>query len=58
VDNPNNVRREASRQFRNKKMEYLKANMMNLKLTVRSKISEISREASTILRRVDRLDLI
>jgi len=25
VDNPNNVRREASRHFRNKKKEYLKA---------------------------------
>ena len=37
VDNLSNVRREASRHFRNKKEEYLKAKLMNLKLTIRSK---------------------
>jgi len=31
----NNARREASRNFRNKKTEYLKAKFMNLKLTER-----------------------
>ena len=36
-DNLSNVRREASRHFRNKKEEYLKAKLMNLKLTIRSK---------------------
>ena len=37
VDNLSNVRPEASRHFRNKKEEYLKAKLMNLKLTIRSK---------------------
>jgi len=32
-DNLNNVRREASRNFRNKNTEYLKAKFMNAKLT-------------------------
>jgi hypothetical protein len=31
VDNPNNVRHEASRHFRTKKKEYLKAKLMNMK---------------------------
>jgi len=35
VDNQNNIRREASRNFRNKKTEYLKAQFMNFKLTER-----------------------
>ena len=39
VDNRNNVRRGSSRHLRNKKKEYLKAKLMNLKLTVRSEIS-------------------
>jgi len=30
VDNLNNVRREASRHFRNKKKEYLKLNLRNV----------------------------
>jgi hypothetical protein len=33
VDNLNNVRREASRHFRNKRKEYMEAKMINLKLT-------------------------
>jgi len=37
----NGVRHEASRQFKNKKRDYLKAKMMNLKLTVQSKISDL-----------------
>ena len=35
VDNLNNVRREASRHFRNKKKAYLKAKFEEPKLTVR-----------------------
>ena len=35
VDNLNTVRREASRHFRNKKKEYLRAKLRNLKLTIR-----------------------
>jgi len=34
VDNLKNVRREASRCFRNKKKAYLKVNFRNLKITV------------------------
>jgi hypothetical protein len=33
VDSLNSVRREASRHYRNKKKEYLKIKLMNLKLT-------------------------
>ena len=39
VDNPNNVRHEASRHFRNKKEEYLKAKIEELKTN--SKIKNI-----------------
>jgi hypothetical protein len=35
VDNLNNVRREVSRHFRNKRKEYLKLKLRNLKLTVK-----------------------
>jgi len=35
VDNLNNVRHEASRHFRNKKKEYLKAKIDEFKLRVR-----------------------
>jgi hypothetical protein len=35
VDHLNNASREASRHFRNKKKEYLKGKIMNLKLTLR-----------------------
>jgi len=38
-DNPNNVRREVSRQFRNKKKEYLKTKIE--KLETNSKIKNI-----------------
>ena len=41
VDNLNNVRRDASSHFRNKKKAYLKLKSRNLKLTVRSTISGI-----------------
>jgi len=43
VDNLNNVRCEASRCFRNKKMEYLQAKVTNLKLTVTQRISHLYR---------------
>jgi hypothetical protein len=32
IDNENNARREANRHFRNKKLEYLKAKIVPLKL--------------------------
>ena len=38
VDNLNNVRREASKHFRNKRRNIRKLNFRNLKLTVRSEI--------------------
>jgi hypothetical protein len=58
LDYLNNVRREASRHFRNRKKEYLKAKLMNFKLNVRSKISETCIGTSMILRRVASLELI
>jgi len=57
VDNLNNVRPEASTHFRNKKNIW-KLKLINLKLTVRSKISENCIGASMILRRVTSLELI
>ena len=54
----NNVKREASRHFRKKKREYLKAKLMNLKQNVRSKILGTCIGASMILRRVTSLELI
>jgi len=39
-----------------KKKEYLRAKMMNMKITVRSKISETCIGASTALRRVTSLE--
>ena len=57
ADNLNNVRREASRHFRNKKKEYLKAKIDNLRLTVRQKkVTCIG--ASMILRRVTNLEIM
>ena len=41
VENLNNVRREASRHFRNKKKEYLKAENDELEINSKIKISEI-----------------
>ena len=43
VDNLNNVRREASRHFRKKRRNIRKLKLMNLKLTVRQKISDLCR---------------
>jgi hypothetical protein len=39
-DNLNNVRREVSRYFRNKKREYLKDKIMRLQQTVETRTSE------------------
>jgi len=39
VDNLNNVSRDASRHFSKEKKENLRAKMMNMKITLRSKIS-------------------
>jgi len=41
VDSLNNIRRDASRHFRNKNKAYLKAKLRNLKLPVRPAISYI-----------------
>jgi len=57
VDNLKNVRREASRHFRNKNKEYLKSKM-KMKLTVRTRISEACIGASMTLSRVTSLEMI
>jgi len=57
IDNLNNVICKASRHFRNKE-EYLKLKSINLKLTVRHKISEICIGASMTSKRSYRLELI
>ena len=58
VDNLNNVRREASRQFKNKKKAYLKAKIEELETN--SKIRKIGTctGASMTLRKVTSLELI
>jgi methionyl-tRNA synthetase len=58
VDNLDNVRREAKIHFRNKKKEYLKLKLMNLKQTVRTRISETCLGASMTLGRVTSLELM
>jgi len=58
VDNLNNVRREVSRHFRNKKKAYRELNLRNLKLTVRYKILGTCIGASITLRRGTSLDVI
>jgi len=50
MDYLNNVRYETSRYFRNKKKEYLKANIDELELTIRSKISGTCVGASMTLK--------
>jgi hypothetical protein len=54
LDNLKNARQEASRHFRNKKREYLKAKINEL---VRIRISENCIEESMTLRRVTSLEL-
>jgi hypothetical protein len=58
VDNPNNVRREASRHIRNKKKESLKVKIDGLGTNSKIKISETCMGTSMILRRVTNLELI
>jgi hypothetical protein len=57
-DNLNNIRREASRHFRNKNKEYLKAKIEELETN--SKLENIRdlHRATKILRRVTSLELI
>jgi len=57
-DNLNDVRREASRHFRNKMRNIWKPQLKNLKLIVRSKILGTCIGASMTLRRVTSLELI
>jgi hypothetical protein len=58
VDNLNNVRREASRQFRNKKMEYLKAKINELETNSKNKnIRDLYRGIND-LRRVTSLEIM
>ena len=58
VDIPNNVRREVSRHFRDKKRHILELKLRNLKLTVRSKTLWTCIGASMTLRRGTSLDVI
>ena len=58
IDNLNSVRREASRCFRDKKKEYLKAKLNELELTVKSTITDTCIWASLILRWVTSLEVI
>ena len=58
VDNLNNVRLEASRHFRNKKKEYLKAKIDELDTNSAIMKTETFVGASVILRRVTSLELI
>jgi hypothetical protein len=50
-DNPCNVRREASRTFKNKKREYLKGKIVDLETNNEEKTSETCAEALITLRR-------
>jgi hypothetical protein len=56
--NLNNIRREASRHFRNKKKVHLEAKIEELEANIRSKIFGTCIGASVTLRRVTSLDLI
>ena len=58
VDNITNVRREVLRHFRNKEKKIWKLKLMNLKLTVRSKILGTCIGVSMTLRRVTSLELV
>jgi len=58
VDNLNNVIRDASRHFREKKKEYLKAKIEELETNSKIKIMGICTAASLNLRRVTSLELI
>ena len=58
IHNLNIVRHDASRHFRNKKNDYLKAKIEELEITVRKKLLGICIGASMTLRRVTSLELI
>jgi len=58
VDNLNNVKREVSIHFRNKKKAYLRPKIEELKLTVRSKTLGTCIGASVTLRKGTSLDVI
>jgi len=58
VDNLNNVRRDASRHFRNKKKEYLKAKVDEPETNRKIKIWETCVGAAVTLRRVTSLELV
>jgi hypothetical protein len=58
VDNLNNVRREASRHFRNNKKEYLKAKIHELQTNSKVTQSQTSIQASVALRRLSCLGLM
>ena len=57
VDNLKNVRRDASRHFRNKKKEYLKAKIDELEINSKKR-KETCTGATNILRMVTSLELI
>ena len=58
VDSLNNIRRDASRHFRNKKKAYLKVKIEDLKLTVRSTMSGTCIGALMTSRRGTSLELL
>ena len=58
AENLNNVRREASRHFRNRKKAYLKAKIEELETASKIKNTRDFIEASVTLRRVSSLELI
>jgi hypothetical protein len=56
-DNLNNIRRESSSHFRNRKTEYLKDKICELATKSNSKNIETSIEAQMTLRRVTKLEV-
>jgi hypothetical protein len=58
LDNVNNIRHETSRYFRDKRRNARNLILMNLTLTVRTRMSETCVGVSVTLRRVTRLDNI
>jgi len=58
IDKLNIVKHEAGRHFRNRRKEYLKLKLVNLKLTVKSEISRTCIGAPLSLRRVTSLELV
>jgi len=56
-DNVNNLRREASRTFKNKMREFMEEKLMSSKQTVRTRISETHIEAQMNLRSDTNIEL-